>query len=191
MTTAENQQIAMIAEKYKERFRNEIVPKLMKELGYENVMEVPRIEKVVINMGIKEAHEDPRVLEGCMNDLAKITGQRPMVTRAKRSISDFGITKGDPVGCKVTLRGVRAYAFLDKLFNVVLPNVRDFKGLSADSFDGRGNYSLGLDEQLVFPEIDYDEIVKIQGMHITIVTTAETDREAYYLLKELGCPFKD
>jgi large subunit ribosomal protein L5 len=191
MTTAEKQQIAMIAEKYKERFQNEIVPKLMKELGYENVMEVPRIEKVVINMGIKEAHEDPRVLEGCMNDLAKITGQRPMVTRAKRSISDFGITKGDPVGCKVTLRGVRAYAFLDKLFNVVLPNVRDFKGLSADAFDGRGNYSLGLDEQLVFPEIDYDEIVKIQGMHITIVTTAETDREAYYLLKELGCPFKD
>ncbi len=190
-TAAERQQIAMIAEKYKERFQNEIVPKLMKELGYENVMEVPRIEKVVINMGIKEAHEDPRVLEGCMNDLAKITGQRPMVTRAKRSISDFGITKGDPVGCKVTLRGVRAYAFLDKLFNVVLPNVRDFKGLSADSFDGRGNYSLGLDEQLVFPEIDYDEIVKIQGMHITIVTTAETDREAYYLLKELGCPFKD
>jgi len=190
-TAAERQQIAMIAEKYKERFRNEIAPKLMKELGYENVMEVPQVEKVVINMGIKEAHEDPRVLEGCMNDLAKITGQRPMVTRAKRSISDFGITKGDPVGCKVTLRGVRAYAFLDKLFNVVLPNVRDFKGLSADSFDGRGNYSLGLDEQLVFPEIDYDEIVKIQGMHITIVTTAETDREANYLLKELGCPFKD
>ncbi len=192
-TTAavEKQRIAALAQRYKERFRNEIAPQLMKELGYTNIMEVPRVEKVVINMGIKEAHEDPRVLEGCMNDLAKITGQRPMVTRAKRSISDFGITKGDPVGCKVTLRGVRAYAFLDKLFHVVLPNVRDFKGLSADAFDGHGNYSLGLDEQLVFPEVDYDEIVKIQGMDITIVTTAETDREAYYLLKALGCPFRD
>jgi len=175
----------------KERFQTEIVPKLMEELGYKNVMQVPRIEKVVINMGIKEAPDDPKVLEGCMNDLAKITGQRPVVTRAKRSISDFGITKGDPVGCKVTLRGVRAYAFLEKLFNVVLPAVRDFRGLSADSFDGRGNYSLGLDEQLVFPEISYDDIVKVQGMDITITTTAKTDREAYYLLKELGCPFKD
>jgi large subunit ribosomal protein L5 len=175
----------------KERFQTEIVPKLMEELGYKNIMQVPRIEKVVINMGIKEAPDDPKVLEGCMNDLAKITGQRPVVTRAKRSISDFGITKGDPVGCKVTLRGVRAYAFLEKLFNVVLPSVRDFRGLSADSFDGRGNYSLGLDEQLVFPEIHYDDIAKVQGMDITITTTAKTDREAYYLLKELGCPFKD
>jgi len=175
----------------KERFREEIAPKLMEELGYENIMQVPRIEKVVINMGIKEAPDDPKVLEGCMRDLASITGQRPVVTRAKRSISDFGITQGDPVGCKVTLRGARAYAFLEKLFNVVLPSVRDFRGLSADSFDGRGNYSLGLDEQLVFPEIHYDDIVKVQGMDITIATTAKSDREAYYLLKELGCPFKD
>jgi large subunit ribosomal protein L5 len=175
----------------REIFREEIVPKLMEELGYTNVMQVPRVEKVIINMGIKEAHDDPRVLEGCVNDLARITGQRPMVTRAKHSISDFGITKGDPVGCKVTLRSARAYVFLEKLFNVVLPNVRDFRGLSSDSFDGRGNYSLGLDEQLIFPEIDYDDIVKVQGMDITIVTTAKTDREAYYLLKELGCPFTD
>ncbi len=174
-----------------ERYHQEVIPKLIKELGYKSAMQVPRLEKVVINMGIKEAHDDPKVLEGCMKDLAKITGQRPVVTRAKRSISDFGITQGDPVGCKVTLRGLRAYVFLEKLFNVVLPSVRDFRGLSADSFDGRGNYSLGLDEQLVFPEIKYDEIVKVQGMNITISTTARTDREAYYLLKELGCPFRD
>lgn len=175
----------------KERYRSEVVPKLMRELGYTSVMQVPRLEKVVVNMGIKEAHDDPKVLEGCMRDLGKIAGQRPVATKAKRSISDFGVTKGDIVGCKVTLRGLRAYVFLEKLFNVVLPSVRDFRGLSADAFDGRGNYSLGLDEQLVFPEIHYDDIVKVQGMNITIATTAQTDREAYYLLKELGCPFRD
>lgn len=174
-----------------ERFRSEVVPQLMKELGYENVMEVPRVEKVVVNMGVKEAHNDPKILEGCMNDLARITGLRPVVTRAKRSIADFGIKQGDPVGCKVTLRGVRAHAFLERLFNVVLPSVRDFRGLSSESFDGRGNYTLGLDEQLVFPEIRYDDIVQVQGMDITIATTAKTDREAYYLLKELGCPIRD
>ncbi|MBI1729450.1 50S ribosomal protein L5 [Candidatus Acetothermia bacterium] len=174
-----------------ERYRKEAAPKLMKELGYKNIMQVPKIEKVVINMGIKEAHDDPKMLDGCMNDLAKITGQRPVMTRAKKSISDFSLTQGDPVGCKVTMRGVRAYAFLDKLFNVVYPSVRDFRGLSSDAFDGRGNYSMGLDEQLVFPEIHYDEIAKVQGMNIIIVTSAKTDREAYYLLKELKCPFKD
>lgn len=173
-----------------ERFKKEIVPKLMAELGYKNVMQVPRIEKVVINCGVSET-DNPKVLEGVIRDLSLITGQRPVVTRAKRSISDFKITKGKPVGCMVTLRGVRAYAFLDKLFNLVLPKTRDFRGLSSASFDGRGNYSLGLDEQLVFPEIKYDEIEKIQGMDITIVTTAKTDREGYYLLKELGLPFKD
>jgi large subunit ribosomal protein L5 len=175
----------------KERYRREVIPKLMDELGYGSIMQVPRIEKVVVNMGIKEAHDDPKVLESCMNDLAKMTGQRPVITRAKRSISDFGVTQGDAVGCKVTLRGLRADVFLEKLFHVVLPSVRDFRGLSADAFDGRGNYSLGLDEQLVFPEIHYDDIVKVQGMNITIATTAKTDREAYYLLKELGCPFQD
>jgi len=174
-----------------DKFKIESVPKLMKDLGYDNVMQVPRVEKVVINMGIKEASDDPKVLEGCMNDLAKMTGQYPVVTRAKKSISDFSLVTGHPVGCKVTLRGSRAYAFLEKLFNLVLPVVRDFRGLSSSSFDGRGNYSMGLDEQLVFPEISYDEIVKLQGMDIAIVTTAETDREAYYLLRELGCPFKD
>lgn len=173
-----------------ERFKGEIIPKLQAELGYKNVMQVPRIEKVVINAGVSET-DNPKVLEGVVRDLSLITGQRPVVTRAKRSISDFKVTKGKPVGVMVTLRGVRAYAFLEKLFNLVLPKTRDFRGLSSASFDGRGNYSLGLDEQLVFPEIKYDEIEKVQGMDITIVTTAKTDREGYYLLKELGLPFKD
>lgn len=174
-----------------QEYREQIVPKLVTALGYDNLMQVPRLGKVVINMGIKEAPDDPKILEGCMNDLARMTGQRPIVTCAKRGISDYGIKQGDPVGCKVTLRGRRAYAFVEKLFNVVLPSVRDFRGLSSESFDGRGNYSIGLDEQLVFPEIRYDDIVKVQGMDITIGTTAATDREAYYLLTELGCPFRD
>jgi large subunit ribosomal protein L5 len=173
-----------------ERYRKEIVPKLMKELGYKNIMQVPQIEKVVINMGIKE-RDDPKKIDGCARDLGLITGQKPVITKAKKSISDFGLTKGDPVGCRVTLRKVRAYAFLEKLLNVVLPAIRDFRGLSSDSFDGRGNFSLGLTEQLVFPEIKYDQIAKVQGMDITIVTTAKTDREAHYLLKALGAPFKD
>ncbi|MFQ6117142.1 MAG: 50S ribosomal protein L5 [Candidatus Bipolaricaulia bacterium] len=173
-----------------ERFIKEIVPRLMEELGYKNIMQVPRMEKVVLNVGISET-DNPKVIEGVVRDLSLITGQRPIVTRAKRAISDFHIRKGDPVGCRVTLRGVRAYVFLDKLFNLVLPKTRDFRGLSSASFDGRGNYSLGLDEQLAFPEIKYDEVEKIQGMDITIVTTAKSDREGYYLLKELGLPFKD
>ncbi|MFQ6033314.1 MAG: 50S ribosomal protein L5 [Candidatus Bipolaricaulia bacterium] len=173
-----------------ERFIKEIVPRLMEELGYKNIMQVPQMEKVVLNVGISET-DNPKVIEGVVRDLSLITGQRPIVTRAKRAISDFHIRKGDPVGCRVTLRGVRAYVFLDKLFNLVLPKTRDFRGLSSASFDGRGNYSLGLDEQLAFPEIKYDEVEKIQGMDITIVTTAKSDREGYYLLKELGLPFKD
>ncbi len=173
-----------------ERFEEEIIPHLMQELGYENVMQVPRIEKVVLNVGVPDTG-NPKVMEGVVRDLSLITGQRPIVTRAKRSISDFKITKGEPVGCKVTLRGRRAYVFLEKLFNVVLPKTRDFRGLSSASFDGRGNYSLGLDEQLVFPEIKYDEVEKIQGMDIIIVTTAPSDREGYYLLKELGLPLRD
>jgi len=173
-----------------ERFKTEIVPRLMKELGYENVMQVPKVEKVVINMGVGK-HDDPKVLEGAVANLAQLAGQRPVITRAKRSVSDFKIRKGDAIGCMVTLRGVRAYEFLNKLFNVVLPGIRDFKGLSPDSFDGRGNYSLGVTEQLVFPEISYDDVVQIQGMDITIVTTAETDREAQALLSALGCPFRE
>jgi len=173
-----------------ERYKTEIVPRLMKELGYENVMQVPKVEKVVINMGVGK-HDDPKVLEGAVANLAQLAGQRPVITRAKRSVSDFKIRKGDAIGCMVTLRGVRAYEFLNKLFNVVLPGIRDFKGLSPDSFDGRGNYSLGITEQLVFPEVSYDDVVQIQGMDITIVTTAETDREAQALLSALGCPFRE
>jgi large subunit ribosomal protein L5 len=174
----------------KERYKTEIVPKLMKELNYKNVMQVPRIKKVVLNMGLKD-HDNPKIIEASARDMTKIAGQKAVITKAKRAISDFGITQGDAIGCRVTLRGDRAYAFLDKFFNVVLPAIRDFRGLSADSFDGRGNFSVGLTEQLVFPEIKYDEVEKVQGMDVTIVTTAKSDREGYYLLKALGLPFKD
>ncbi len=174
----------------RERFEQEIVPQLLKELRLDNVMEVPRIEKVVVNMGVKEK-DNPKVLEGAVKNLTKITGQRPVVTKAKKSISDFRLTAGDPIGCKVTLRRDRAYEFLNKLFNVVLPGIRDFRGLSSSAFDGRGNYTLGVSEQLIFPEISYNEITTVQGMDITIVTTARNDQEGYALLKALGLPFKD
>jgi large subunit ribosomal protein L5 len=173
-----------------ERFEKEIILRVMKTLGLANVMEVPRLEKVVVNMGVSDK-DNPKVLEGAMKNLEKITGQRPMVTKARRSISDFRLTTGDPIGCKVTLRRERAYEFLNKLFNTVLPGIRDFHGLSASAFDGRGNYTLGVGEQLIFPEISYNEVTAIQGMDITIVTTARTDREGYVLLKELGLPFRD
>ncbi len=174
----------------KDRYKKEIVPKLMKELNYTSVMQVPKIAKVVLNMGIKD-HDNPKVIEGCARDMGKIAGQKPVIRKAKHAISDFGITQGDQIGCAVTLRGDRAYAFLDKLINIVLPAIRDFRGVSSKSFDGRGNYSIGLTEQLVFPEIKYDEIEKVQGMDITIVTTAQTDREGHYLLKAMGLPLKD
>ncbi|MDD5264588.1 MAG: 50S ribosomal protein L5 [Candidatus Bipolaricaulis sp.] len=174
----------------RERYAREIAPKLRQELGISNVMELPRVEKVVVNMGVVEK-DNPKVLEGAVANLAKITGQKPIVTKAKKSISDFKLTAGDPIGCKVTLRGERAYEFLNKLFNVVLPGIRDFRGVSASSFDGRGNYTLGMTEQLTFPEIEYNEIVKNQGMDITIVTTARDDREGYAFLKALGLAFND
>jgi len=174
----------------KERFEKEIAPKLKDELGLANVMEIPRVEKVVINMGVGDK-DNPKVLEGAVKNLAKITGQRPVVTKAKKSISDFKLVAGDPIGCKVTLRGDRAYEFLNRLFNAVLPGIRDFRGLSASAFDGRGNYTIGLSEQLASPEISYNEVVKTQGMDITIVTTARDDREGYALLKGLGLPFND
>lgn len=174
----------------KEKYEEEVRETLMSELGYENPMQVPEIEKVVVNMGISE-HDDPGIIDGAQENLMSITGQRPVVTRARKSISDFDIRRGVPVGCKVTLRGQRAYEFLNKLYNVALPSIRDFRGLSPDSFDGRGNYSLGIDEQLVFPEITFDDVRQVQGMDITIVTSAETDREGYYLLKELGSPFRE
>ena len=174
----------------RERFETEIAPQLMKELNLSNVMEVPRLEKIAINMGVSDK-DNPKVLEGAVKNLAKITGQKPVVTKAKKSISDFHLTEGDPIGCKVTLRRDHAYEFLNKLFNAVLPGIRDFRGLSASSFDGRGNYTLGLSEQLAFPEISYKEVTATQGMDITIVTTAQTDKEGYSLLKGLGLPFKD
>ena len=174
----------------RERYETEIAPALQKELGVANVMEIPRVTKVVVNMGVAEK-DNPRVLEGAVKNLTKITGQRPVVTKAKKSISDFKLTEGDPIGCKVTLRRDHAYEFLNRLFNVVLPGIRDFRGLSSAAFDGRGNYTLGLSEQLTFPEVEYNEVVKTQGMDITIVTTARTDREGYALLKSLGFPFKD
>jgi large subunit ribosomal protein L5 len=172
-----------------ERFKKEIRPKLMKELGYKNIMQVPRIEKVVMNMGVGK-HDDPKVLEGAVKNLAQIAGQKPVVTRAKRAISDFKIKKGDAIGCMVTLRGVRAYEFLNKLFRVVLPGIRDFKGVDPDAFDGRGNLSIGIPDQMAFPEVSYDDVVRPQGMDVVIVTTAKTDEEAYKLLEALGCPFR-
>ncbi|HHY69488.1 MAG TPA: 50S ribosomal protein L5 [Bacillota bacterium] len=175
----------------KELYTNEVVPAMMKEFGYKNALEVPKVEKVVISMGVGEATQNPDALEDAVKDLTRISGQKPVVTRAKRSISSFKVREGMNVGCKVTLRGKRMYDFLEKLFNIVLPRVRDFRGMSPYAFDGRGNYSLGLKEQLIFPEIDYDQVSKIRGMNITITTTAKTDEEAYYLLKALGMPFKE
>jgi large subunit ribosomal protein L5 len=174
----------------RERYLEEIAPKLREELGLSNVMETPRVLKVVVNMGVGDK-DNPKVLEGAVKNLAKMTGQKPVVTKARKSISDFKLVQGDPIGCMVTLRQERAYEFLNRLFNAVLPGLRDFRGLSSGAFDGRGNYTLGLTDQITFPEIDYNEVVKSQGMDITIVTSARTDREGYALLKGLGFPFKD
>lgn len=173
----------------RERFISEVIPAMKREFGYQNVMQVPRLAKVVVNIGLGEALQNAKALDAATNDLATITGQRPIITRAKKSIATFRLRAGNPIGAKVTLRGKRMYDFLDRLFNVALPRVRDFRGVSPDSFDGRGNYTLGLREQLVWPEIDYDSIDKVRGMEITIVTTAETDEEARHLLRLLGMPF--
>jgi len=174
----------------KELYRQQIVPALKKELGYTNVMQVPRVEKVVVNIGMGEALQNAKSLDAALQDLMAITGQRPIITRARKSIAAFKLRAGNPIGVKVTLRGNRMWDFLDRLFNVALPRQRDFRGVSPDAFDGRGNYSLGLREQLVFPEIDYDKIDKIRGMEITIVTTAGTDEEGFHLLRHLGMPFR-
>lgn len=169
---------------------NEVVPALRERFGYKNVNQVPRLEKIVVNMGVGEGAQDSKALDSAIEDLAMITGQRPMVTRARKSVANFKIREGMAIGCKVTLRGQRMYDFLDKLISVSLPRIRDFRGISPKSFDGRGNYSLGLKEQLIFPEISYDKVSQIRGMDITIVTTAKTDEEAYELLKALGMPFR-
>jgi len=173
----------------KDIYRKEVIPALMKEFGYRNVMEVPRLKKIVVNVGVGEALQDAKALDHAVQDIATITGQRPIVTRAKKSIAGFKLREGMPIGVKVTLRGDRMYDFLDRLCNVALPRRRDFRGVSPDSFDGRGNYTLGLREQLVWPEIDYDSIDKVRGMEISIVTTAKTDEEGRRLLELLGMPF--
>lgn len=175
----------------KEKYHQEVVPALIQRFGYKNTMEVPRLEKVSVNMGVGDALEDAKLLDAAVEDMTIITGQKPVVTRAKKSIATFKIRAGAAIGCKVTLRGERMYDFLQKLFNVALPRVRDFRGVSADSFDGRGNYSLGIKEQLIFPEIDYDQVAKVRGMDINIITTAQTDEEAQELLKLLGLPLSD
>ena len=174
----------------KETYQKEIVDGMTKKFGYKNVMQVPKIEKIVINMGVGEAKENSKVLDAAMNDLAIISGQKPVTTKAKNSIANFKIREGMPIGCKVTLRGSRMYEFLDRLINLALPRVRDFRGVNPDAFDGRGNYALGIKEQLIFPEIEYDKIDKVRGMDVIIVTTAATDEEARELLAQFGMPFK-
>jgi len=174
----------------KERYQTEVVPALMKSLSFENLMQVPRVQKIVLNIGLGEAMDNPKALDAASADLVAITGQKPVITKARVSIANFKLREGRAIGSKVTLRGERMWAFLDRLVNVVLPRVRDFRGISRDAFDGRGNYTLGLREQLIFPEIEYDKIDKIRGLEITIVTTAETDDHAAALLEMLGMPFR-
>lgn len=173
-----------------ERYRQEVVPAMMRTFQYKNVMQVPRIQKVVVNIGLGEALDNPKALESASADLMAITGQKPVLTKARRSIAAFKLREGRLIGAKVTLRGERMWSFLDRLMNIALPRVRDFRGVSPHSFDGRGNYTLGLREQLIFPEIEYDKIDKLRGMEVTIVTTAKTDEEARALLKFLGMPFR-
>ena len=178
-------------EKLKEQYQKEVVPALMKKFNYKSVMEVPKLEKIVLNVGLGDIRENPKALENTINDLSIITGQKPVVTKAKKSIAAFKIREGVNMGCKVTLRSTKMYEFAHKFFNVALPRVRDFRGVSANSFDGRGNYSMGIKEQLIFPEIEYDKVDKLRGMDIIFVTTAKTDEEARELLTLLGMPFRN
>ena len=174
----------------KEQYENEIKDAMIKKFGYKNVMEVPKLEKVTINMGLGEAKDNAKVMESAVAELGQITGQKPVVTKAKKSIANFKVRQGMPVGAKVTLRGENMWTFVDKFFNIALPRVRDFKGVSKNSFDGRGNYSMGIKEQLIFPEINYDKVDAIKGMNIVFTTTAKTDEEAAALLELLGMPFE-
>ena len=178
-----------MAARLKEKYLSEVAKAMMDKFGYKNIMEIPKVEKVIINIGVGEAVANPKVLDAAVGDLTLISGQKPVITRAKKSIAAFKLRQGMPIGTKVTLRGERMYHFLDKLINVSLPRVRDFRGISPKAFDGRGNYALGMKEQLIFPEISYDKIDKTRGMDIVIVTTAKTDEEARELLKLLGMPF--
>lgn len=176
--------------KLKERYQNEVVPALKKQFGYSNDLQVPRLEKVVVNMGVGEATANAKAIEGGVKDMTTITGQKPVVNRARKSIATFKVRQGQPVGVSVTLRGQRMFDFLAKLINIALPRIRDFRGVSPKSFDGRGNYSLGIKEQLIFPEINYEQVDAVRGMDIAIVTTARTDQEGRALLAELGMPFR-
>ncbi len=172
-----------------ELYKNEVAPALFKSFGFKNVMQVPRIEKIVVNIGLGEAMDNPKALDAATSDLTQISGQKPVQTKARKSIANFKLREGHLIGAKVTLRGARMWAFVDRLINIALPRVRDFRGVSANAFDGRGNYTLGLKDQLVFPEIEYDKIDKLRGMEVTIVTSAKTDDQARALLKALGMPF--
>lgn len=172
-----------------EKYQKEVIPAMIEKFGYKNIMEVPKLEKIVINMGVGEARENQKVLESAMNDLTLIAGQKPILTRAKKSVANFKIRENMPLGCKVTLRKAQMFEFADKLMSIALPRVRDFRGVSSKAFDGRGNYSLGIKEQLIFPEIEYDKIDKVRGMDIIFVTSANTDEEARELLRFLGMPF--
>ncbi len=174
----------------KEKYVKEIVPSLKEKFSYKSVMQVPKLEKIVINIGAGDASHNAKLLDACVNDLMAITGQKPVITKARKSIAGFKLREGQHVGCKVTLRGENMYTFLDKLISVSLPRVRDFRGLSPKAFDGRGNYTIGIKEQLVFPEIEFDNVVKVRGMDIVLVTTANSNDEAYALLEELGIPFR-
>ena len=173
----------------KKLYQDEVAPALMQKFGYKSTMQIPRLEKIVVNVGCSEARENAKVLDAVVSDLTTITGQKAVITKAKKSVANFKLREGMPIGAKVTLRGNKMWEFLDRLFNVVLPRVRDFRGISADAFDGRGNYALGVKEQLIFPEIEYDKIDKIRGMDIVVCTTAKTDEEARELLKLVGAPF--
>lgn len=175
----------------KEKYEKEVIPAMQEKFGYKNVMAIPKLSKIVINMGVGEATQNPKALDGAVDDLTKISGQKPVITRAKKSIAAFKLREGNAIGVKVTLRGERMYAFANKLLGAVLPRVRDFKGVNPHGFDGRGNYTLGLREQIIFPEIDYDKVDKVRGMNISFVTTAKTDEEAYELLKLMGMPFRE
>jgi len=174
----------------RDKYNDEIKDAMIKKFGYKNVMQIPKLVKVVVNMGVGEAKDNAKVLDSAVKDLTEIAGQKPVVTKAKKSVANFKIREGMPIGCKVTLRGERMYEFTDRLVNLALPRVRDFRGVSADSFDGRGNYALGIKEQIIFPEIEYDKVDKVRGMDIIFVTTAETDEEARELLRLFGMPFR-
>ena len=177
-------------EKLREQYEKEVVPALMKKFEYKSVMQVPKLEKIVINIGLGDTKDNPKSLDNAISDLTQITGQKPIITKAKKSIAAFKLREGVNVGCKVTLRATKMYDFAYKFFNVALPRVRDFRGLSKNSFDGKGNYSVGIKEQLIFPEINFDKVEKVRGMDIVLVTTAKTNEEAFDLLKELGVPFR-